>query len=237
MYDGSALWQVNGRFDSICTLYFKKFPFDRQTCSIDFEMATVWDALLVEFDKSDYSAETRANVHSIFTATDVWELISLRNETYNSHKGIRLVIEVQRKSDAYYGTIFLPMAQLNILQVSVFFMPPDTSDRPGFSVTIFLSSSVLLGLLATNLPPTAEVLYLQINFGIQISIGVIITIWILISNRLATTSAFFTARASNKWIILNRLRRVDLVDAIFFFISVIAYILVNAVIFSLMSSD
>ena len=201
-------------------------------------MATIWDARFVEFDKSDYSAVTRANIENIFTDNDVWEPVRLLNETYNKKGGVRLLLHVKRKPEAYYS-IFLPAFQLNLLQVSVFFMPAESSDRPDFSVTVFLSSSVLLGLFSTNLPPSAEVLYLQINLGIQISFGVFITIWVLISNRLATSSRYFKQKAKGNWFFFGKrqLKRIDVVDGMLFIISIAAYIVMDIVTYTYMSAD
>ena len=199
---------------------------------MDFEMATFWDALLTRFDFVDFDKETRLHPEKYLIDTDIWRLLAISNETYNGQAGVRFVFHYQRKAETYYTNLFLPMAQLNVLQICVFLMPADSSDRPGFSITVFLASSVLLNMFENNLPMTAELLYMQVNFGIQISIGVVITVWILFSNRLCHNKKF----QSKVRFCHFSIRKIDFIDAILFFLSIFAYVLVNIVTFSLLTS-
>ena len=204
-------------------------------------MATIWDALLTEFEFVDFDDQIRQEPGSFISKSDIWHLKELRNETINQRSGISFKFLLQRKPDAYYTSLFLPMAQLNVLQVCVFFMPADSSDRPAFSITIFLASSVLLSLFEASIPLTSETMYLKVNFGTQITLGVFITVWILISNRLTTHEKYrqkvsicccrcFTAGSGVK------MRRIDLIDLIMCVSSFLAYALTNAIILFLLLS-
>ena len=235
LYDGTAVWEVSGRFDSICMLSLAKFPFDKQICSLDIEMATFWDALLSKFNSVNFDDETRTNPAGYISSSDIWQLKKLRNETTKDGSGISFKFEFQRKAEAYYTILFLPMAQLNVLQVCVFLMPADSTDRPGFSITVFLASSVLLSLFEASIPLTSETMYLKVNFGTQITLGVFITVWILISNRL-TTHEKYRQKVS---VCFGgfKMRLIDYVDSIVCLISFLAYISTNAIVLSLLLSQ
>ena len=69
---------------------------------------------------------------------------------------ITIVISIQRRIVYYILNIILPCVWLNILNLLAFCLPPDAGEKITLGITVFLSYSIFMLLIAESMPPTSE---------------------------------------------------------------------------------
>ena len=69
---------------------------------------------------------------------------------------VTIILIIQRRILYYVLNILFPCFWLNILSVLTFCLPPDAGEKLTLSITVLLSYSVFMLLVAESMPPTSE---------------------------------------------------------------------------------
>ncbi|WAQ99872.1 ACH1-like protein [Mya arenaria] len=96
---------------------------------------------------------------------------------------VTVILTIQRRILYYVLNILFPCFWLNILSVLTFCLPPDAGEKITLSITVLLSYSVFMLLVAESMPPTSEFvpligIYLTVSMAVA-SVSVILTVVVL----------------------------------------------------------
>ena len=134
------------------------FPFDRQSCPLKFGSWT-YDQAQVDLTKSRDTIDM-----SNYITNGEWELAGaevVRNETVypigdDVYPDVTVYVTINRRILYYILNIILPCVWLNMLSLLAFCLPPDAGEKITLGITVLLSYSVFMLLIAESMPPTSE---------------------------------------------------------------------------------
>ena len=151
---GQVTWNPMVKVQSACSPDVTYYPFDRQKCRFAFK-AWGYTGYEVYFEPYKNTWDI-----SSYEENGEWTLIDTKTETSgalsNDEPTITLTITIQRKPLYFAFNIILPMLVLAVLNGMVFWLPVDSGERVGFSVTCFLSFVVLLNMIMEILPRSSS---------------------------------------------------------------------------------
>ncbi|XP_050401430.1 neuronal acetylcholine receptor subunit alpha-6 [Patella vulgata] len=183
--NGLVLWSPPARLRSSCHIDITYFPFDSQVCSQKFGSWT--------YDKAQVDLRNKSNVLEVsnYITNGEWTLYKytlVRNEVKypigdSVFPDVTIYITIYRRILYYVLNILLPCFWLNILSVLTFCLPPDAGEKLTLSITVLLSYSVFMLLVADTMPPTSESVplievYLTMSMAMS-SVSVIMTVLVL----------------------------------------------------------
>lgn len=137
---------------SSCSPDVTFYPFDKQTCSF---ALIPWGNTVSEIQfvtiNEDFNMES-------YTENGEWEILSTKTSTSvaNSTPRIDITLTVLRKPLYFAFNIILPILVLTTLNGMVFWLPVESGERVGFSVTCFLAFSVILNMIMDILPRSSS---------------------------------------------------------------------------------
>ena len=145
-------WSVRVLIRGACSPDVTYYPFDRQSCVFTYvpwayrddeilllSGSSIWDLLEYESNGVWEVLETGASASSV-----------------NSVSTLKLSLTVERKHLYFAFNIILPILVLCVLNTIVFWLPAESGERVGFSVTCFLSFVVLLNMVMDILPRSSS---------------------------------------------------------------------------------
>uniref|UniRef100_A0A8C5M482 5-hydroxytryptamine receptor 3A-like n=2 Tax=Leptobrachium leishanense TaxID=445787 RepID=A0A8C5M482_9ANUR len=149
------------RVVSSCNLGIFNFPFDVQNCSLTFGsyMHTVKDvrvglALPVE--------QIMVNSLNYLETSGEWELLRIEGFPDILKFGadewdiITFWVIIRRRSVLYVVNLLVPSAFLMLIDILSFYLPPHSTDRSSFKMTLLLGYTVFLLIMNDLLPSTAN---------------------------------------------------------------------------------
>lgn len=149
---GNVTWIPRVKIRSACTPDVTFYPFDMQTC--------VFDLVSWGYTESDIVFKPEKNDWdmSFYEENGEWDIIETKTSTYSKYNSsyLRLSITISRKPLFFAFNIIMPILVLVLLNGMVFFLPVESGERVGFSVTCFLSFVVLLNLIMDILPRSSS---------------------------------------------------------------------------------
>lgn len=148
--DGNVVWFPTDIFETICIVDTSKFPFDSHTCYIAFQ---VWGFL----PKQEILLNTLQNKVGLdyFFSSRTWVLKKTHVFKLDDLELVVFAIHFERNSAFFIMNLILPIFVLSILNIFAFFLPPESGERVGFSVTVLLAIAVFLTISADKLPATS----------------------------------------------------------------------------------
>ncbi|XP_077864181.1 neuronal acetylcholine receptor subunit alpha-10-like [Saccoglossus kowalevskii] len=156
-YNGSVLWASPVIFHSTCHVHVKYFPFDHQLCELKFGPWQYNGNELIIHGLGD---------SSIFTSDGEWDMISLSSTNnvmvYPDEPGVPYTdvtygILLSRRAVFHVINLLLPCGLLTASTALVFFLPVESGEKISFGITILLSLTVFLLLLAELMPPSSVI--------------------------------------------------------------------------------
>ena len=151
-----------GLFESSCDLDLSRFPFDQQTCTLDFMAHEVSRTLqFKEICETHADIRRRPNQMEIsddVTAGTFWRAIDgwCNSQTMEIAKENRSIVsftfQLRRIPNDYIFSLFLPSCLLCILDMATLFLPPDSTDRPAISLTIVLAQTFVNTAVSNQTP-------------------------------------------------------------------------------------
>ena len=158
-YDGSVSWYYPALLYSSCTLDVTYFPWDKQNCPLVFSSWT-YDSKDLDFFNS-----TPTGIYSEFIGDGEWLLTGIQvekgadyfEEIDESYPYVEYIINLHRKPLYYIYNLVAPCAFLTLCGMLVFVLPPDSGEKVSMSVTMLLSSTVFLLIIAESMPVQSDV--------------------------------------------------------------------------------
>ncbi|KAK6744893.1 hypothetical protein RB195_011546 [Necator americanus] len=160
-YHGNVSWSAAAIFKSSCPLDVKHYPFDRQTCTLNYA-SWAYDGtkidLLLNSEKGDQSN---------YMMSTEWSLLRIRAEktfvVYSCcpdapYPFVNIHISIERRPMFYVFNLILPCVLISSIALLGFYMPSDSGEKVTLGITSLLSTTVFLMLVAEGMPPTAEAL-------------------------------------------------------------------------------
>ncbi|XP_018327022.1 neuronal acetylcholine receptor subunit alpha-7 [Agrilus planipennis] len=157
--NGSCVYLPPGIFKSTCKIDITWFPFDDQRCEMKFGSWT-YDGLQLDLQLQDDGGGDISN----FITNGEWDLLGVpgkRNELYYNccpepYIDITFYIIVRRRTLYYFFNLIVPCVLIASMAVLGFTLPPDSGEKLSLGITILLSLTVFLNMVAETMPATSE---------------------------------------------------------------------------------
>ena len=148
---GEVTWLPFEVFETKCAIDIRYFPFDQQTCNLIF---VVWTSNV--FDVNVTQGSKGAILYN-FQNDGVWsiESTSAKTSTETAESMVTFTLILKRGSSYYVLNVIIPVILLGILNVLTFVLPADSGEKIGYTITVFLSFSVFLTIISSELPRTS----------------------------------------------------------------------------------
>ncbi|XP_076750264.1 nicotinic acetylcholine receptor alpha7 subunit isoform X2 [Xylocopa sonorina] len=157
--DGTCLYVPPGIFKSTCKIDITWFPFDDQRCEMKFGSWT-YNGFQLDLQLQN---ESGGDISSFITNGE-WDLLGVpgkRNEIrYNCcpepYIDITFVVIIRRRTLYYFFNLIVPCVLIASMAVLGFTLPPDSGEKLSLGVTILLSLTVFLNMVAETMPATSD---------------------------------------------------------------------------------
>ncbi|GFG30444.1 hypothetical protein Cfor_03686, partial [Coptotermes formosanus] len=158
-HNGSCLYVPPGIFKSTCKIDITWFPFDDQHCDMKFGSWTYdgnqLDLVLNSEEGGDLSD---------FITNGEWYLIGMPGKkntiTYQCcpepYVDVTFTIQIRRRTLYYFFNLIVPCVLISSMALLGFTLPPDSGEKLTLGVTILLSLTVFLNLVAEKMPSTSD---------------------------------------------------------------------------------
>ncbi|XP_060062885.1 acetylcholine receptor subunit alpha-like [Ylistrum balloti] len=173
-YTGDAFWIPGDNYDTSCEADVTYYPFDSQTCTFRFsDWTQIPGTIFITSSKNELGLK-------LYVTNPMWDITSTVIETDHDEFGnfVYFDIHFKRLYGFYVLNMVLPICLISFVNIFVFFLPAESGERIGFSITVFLALSVLLTILAEHLPkasrPRISIICYLIFFQTTISIFVLL---------------------------------------------------------------
>uniref|UniRef100_A0A8D3DXI4 5-hydroxytryptamine receptor 3A-like n=1 Tax=Scophthalmus maximus TaxID=52904 RepID=A0A8D3DXI4_SCOMX len=165
-FNGSVVDAQPVRVISSCRLDIYLFPFDVQNCSLSFNSYLYQYELQIDLlssaeDMFDFSKEVMATMGE-------WELIGITVKKFDltgqdeeTYQEIRFYISLRRRATLYVVNLLVPSCSLITVDLFSFLLPPQTTDRSSFKMTLILGYTVFLLIMNDLLPITGDTIPLM----------------------------------------------------------------------------
>ena len=159
-HNGHCYWAAPFVFKTSCRVDVADFPFDKQQCKLKFGSWLLDTSQLDLTRKKDSSpvgkdlvSNGEWNVTSVHIRTHVLHYACCPNKTYSD---ITFTIWLQRNSLFYVFNLIIPNFLIALLAFFSLYIPVECGERISFVITVLLSMTVFLLLVAESIPPTSD---------------------------------------------------------------------------------
>lgn len=167
-FDGTIFWKPYQVFQSQCSIDVTYFPFDTQTCDIQF---TLWSHYTYQVTLSSSSDSVEMGNYKV---NKVWEITSTSQsiDNYGSNSIVTYTLNLKRKPDFYVGNLVTPILFLGVLNILVFIIPADAGEKMSYCITVVLGFVVFLTIISSELPANSDgTPYLSKYLQVQMLMG------------------------------------------------------------------
>ncbi|KAG5842863.1 hypothetical protein ANANG_G00182260 [Anguilla anguilla] len=181
--NGFCQYLPPGIFMSTCNVDVRWFPFDIQKCELKFGSWT-FDGWLLDLQMTD------ADV-SGYMPNGEWDLVGVpgtRNEVFydcckEPYPDVTFTVTIRRRTLYYALNLLIPCVLLSSMTLLIFLLPADSGEKISLGITVLLSLTVFMLLVAEIMPATSDSIPLigQYFASIMIIVGmsVIATVIVL----------------------------------------------------------
>ena len=156
IYNGVVFIWVRVNMETQCEIHTKKYPFDVQTCDIEFTTLGSSDAE-IRLKTTQDSAELK-----YYVETAEWKIT--RNYVTNevviidgySYRTISYRFELKRTCTSCIVNTLLPIIILALLNLLSFFVPTESGEKLTFPMSVFLTLAVFLTIIMVSLPESVD---------------------------------------------------------------------------------
>ena len=158
--DGLCYWAAPFVFKTSCHFNVQDFPYDKQMCTLKFGSWLFHSKQLDLFQKRDNAPVAQDSVDN-----GEWEITTVKIEKNiirydccpdDLYPDITFVINLGRRSLFYTYNLVIPNFIIALLAFFSFYIPVECGERLSFVITVLLSMTVFLLLVAESIPPTSE---------------------------------------------------------------------------------
>ena len=157
-YNGWVNWVPFIKSVTSCNLDLTYFPIDQQACFVVFQnllyAATVPPGTNLTWQVTSPFLSSVIDTSVCHNSSD-WDLIATHYGTDLTFKPITMIyfgFVLRRVSTYFVMNVLLPTICLSFLSAMVFRMPSEAGEKIGLSVTVLMSYSVFLMIMADNVP-------------------------------------------------------------------------------------
>ena len=163
--DGSVSWTLSILMDNFCEIDVSYYPFDLQHCALTLEFTP-----MTRKDLNTRPHPTMPMITDHFGYGGIWELEAFGCQSFHinyldghAYHSLQYHLNLRRRTTFYLLTVILPVIFLSLISSSVFLLPAESGEKMGVAITILLSYSVYLSVIADSLPQTSsQVCLLQV---------------------------------------------------------------------------
>ncbi|CAH1377682.1 neuronal acetylcholine receptor subunit alpha-7 isoform X1 [Tenebrio molitor] len=158
-HNGSCLYVPPGIFKSTCKIDITWFPFDDQHCDMKFGSWTYDGNQLDLVLNSEKGGDL-----SDFITNGEWYLIGMPGKKNTivyaccpePYVDVTFTIKIRRRTLYYFFNLIVPCVLISSMALLGFTLPPDSGEKLTLGVTILLSLTVFLNLVAETLPQVSD---------------------------------------------------------------------------------
>ncbi|XP_050313456.1 neuronal acetylcholine receptor subunit alpha-7 isoform X1 [Anthonomus grandis grandis] len=158
-HNGSCLYIPPGIFKSTCKIDITWFPFDDQHCDMKFGSWTHDGNQLDLILNSEAGGDL-----SDFITNGEWYLIGMPGKKNTiiyaccpePYVDVTFTIQIRRRTLYYFFNLIVPCVLISSMALLGFTLPPDSGEKLTLGVTILLSLTVFLNLVAETLPQVSD---------------------------------------------------------------------------------
>ncbi|XP_056439113.1 cholinergic receptor, nicotinic, alpha 11 [Gadus chalcogrammus] len=153
---GYAEYLPPGIFMSTCNVDVRWFPFDMQKCELKFGSWTYDGWLLdLQMNEADISG---------YMPNGEWDLVGVpgtRSEAFydcckEPYPDVTFVVTMRRRTLYYALNLLIPCVLLSSMTLLVFVLPADSGEKISLGITVLLSLTVFMLLVAEIMPATSD---------------------------------------------------------------------------------
>ncbi|XP_036341559.1 neuronal acetylcholine receptor subunit alpha-2-like [Rhagoletis pomonella] len=178
-HDGSFLWVPPVVYTAYCSLNFRAWPYDTQTCKLK-----VGSLALTYIDSRYLDLKDSLDYSELVQSTE-WEIVDCdtvyRKQDYYNY--IEFTFKLQRRSSMYGAVIFTPASCIILLALSSFWLPPRMGEKILLNTIVIVLIAAFLIYFAQLLPILADNTPLVVVFYsysmLLLSISTIIAVSVL----------------------------------------------------------
>ncbi|XP_077862581.1 neuronal acetylcholine receptor subunit alpha-10-like [Saccoglossus kowalevskii] len=156
-HNGDVMWASPVIMISHCMIDVTYFPFDNQQCRLKFGP---WQHEGTEVNV------TGGGDKSVFISDGEWDMTGV--ETINNiqyypdapgipYTDVTYYIHLRRRSLYYVFNLIMPCGLISAVTILTFFLPPESGEKISLAITVLLSLTVFLLLVAETMPPSSVV--------------------------------------------------------------------------------
>lgn len=157
-YDGTVIYNFPTVIEVQCPVDVTKFPFDTQTCTLQFG-SWIYNGFQVDIDiKNDFADLTSmmSNVEWVVDKVTAEKHSTIYLCCSEPFPDVRYHLHITRKPRYYQTHILFPSMVITLLATLGYILPVDSGEKVALEVMVVLSLTVLQLLVADKLPPSAE---------------------------------------------------------------------------------
>ena len=153
--NGTVTWALAFQLETHCVVDLRYFPFDEQTCYIQFiSWAYATSFLTFAVEGSDLVLDT-------YEENGEWDLVSANQSTYSTEVStkpggnmtlLRMTVTLRRVPTFFVLNIVVPSVLITVLSLLVYWLPYKSGEKISFAVTILLSFTVVLLMMSDVTP-------------------------------------------------------------------------------------
>ncbi len=155
--DGTVVWAPGSRWMTSCSVDLYRFPFDTQTCWVQF-ISWQYGAEFLDFGLiPGFEVLTDQ-----LSANEEWDLVntSTRTRLIQQEVGhlptVEFSLTLARKPLYYMMNLLVPAFTISLVSVLVFLLPVEGGEKVSLSITVLLSYTVVL-LIVSDITPKSGV--------------------------------------------------------------------------------
>ncbi|CDQ56674.1 unnamed protein product [Oncorhynchus mykiss] len=145
-----------GIFMSTCNVDVRWFPFDIQKCEMKFGSWT-YDGWLMDLQMNE------ADI-SGYMSNGEWDLVGVpgtRSEVFydcckEPYPDVTFVVTIRRRTLYYALNLLIPCVLLSSMTLLIFLLPADSGEKISLGITVLLSLTVFMLLVAEIMPATSD---------------------------------------------------------------------------------
>ncbi|VDI72632.1 Hypothetical predicted protein [Mytilus galloprovincialis] len=149
-YNGTMSIIYGDVLSSKCTANIYKFPFDSQTCDLQF---AVWG-----ITSNDVTIIANPVNLAFYNANSNWALdsYSSKSTVMNGYSMLIVSMTIKRAPLYYIIMVALPTNMFFLLNPLVFLLPVESGERLGLAMTILLSYAIFLTMVQMSIPASSN---------------------------------------------------------------------------------
>ncbi|KAJ8025651.1 Neuronal acetylcholine receptor subunit alpha-10 [Holothuria leucospilota] len=158
-HTGEIMWASPEIFITSCIIDVTNFPFDEQECCMKFgpwqyEGKEVKVTGGGEWDETVFQSDGQWDITDI---SDKSSQVMYPDAPGKLYTDVTYSIRFRRRPYYYVFNMILPCGFVSLVALLTFFLPPESGEKIGLGITVLLSLTVFLLLVAETMPPTSAV--------------------------------------------------------------------------------